>query len=92
MLLHLVCPHRNALQLQKFMQHEKLQHHTSITYGADEIASLLLTRYYLQQQKWRPKVYLQFATPNTEFMHMPYMAVSIGAIRNQLQCCRCSYN
>ncbi len=79
-------PHRNALQLQKFMQHEKLQHHTSITYGADEIASLLLTRYYLQQQKWQPKVYLQFATPNTEFMHMPYMAVSTGAaIRNQLQ-------
>lgn len=79
-------PHRNALQLQKFMQHEKLQHHTSITYGADEIASLLLTRYYLQQQKWQPKVYLKFATPNTEFMHMPYMAVSTGAaIRNQLQ-------
>lgn len=79
-------PHRNALQLQKFMQHEKLQHHTSITYGADEIASLLLTRYYLQEQKWQPKVYLQFATPNTEFMHMPYMAVSTGAaIRNQLQ-------
>lgn len=79
-------PHRNALQLQKFMQHEKLQHHTSITYGADEIASLLLTRYYLQQQKWQPKVHLQFATPNTEFMHMPYMAVSTGAaIRNQLQ-------
>ena len=79
-------PHRNALQLQKFMQHEKLQQHTSITYGADEIASLLLTRYYLQQQKWQPKVYLQFATPNTEFMHMPYMAVSIGAaLRNQLQ-------
>ena len=79
-------PHRNALQLQKFMQHEKLQHHTSITYGADEIASLLLTRYYLQQQKWQPKVYLQFATPNTEFMHMPYMAVSTGAaLRNQLQ-------
>ena len=79
-------PHRNALQLQKFMQHEKLQQHTSITYGADEIASLLLTRYYLQQQKWQPKVYLQFATPNTEFMHMPYMAVSTGAaIRNQLQ-------
>lgn len=79
-------PHRNALQLQKFMQHEKLQHHTSITYGADEIASLLLTRYYLQQQKWQPKVYLQFSTPNTEFMHMPYMAVSTGAaIRNQLQ-------
>lgn len=79
-------PHRNALQLQKFMQHEKLQHHTSITYGADEIASLLLTRYYLQQQKWQPKVYLQFATPNTEFMHMPYMAVSTdAAIRNQLQ-------
>ena len=79
-------PHRNALQLQKFMQHEKLQQHTSITYGADEIASLLLTRYYLQQQKWQPKVYLQFATPNTEFMHMPYMAVSTGAaLRNQLQ-------
>lgn len=79
-------PHRNALQLQKFMQHEKLQHHTFITYGADEIASLLLTRYYLQQQKWQPKVYLQFATPNTEFMHMPYMAVSTdAAIRNQLQ-------
>lgn len=79
-------PHRNALQLQKFMQHEKLQQHASITYGADEIASLLLTRYYLQQQKWQPKVYLQFATPNTEFMHMPYMAVSTGAaLRNQLQ-------
>ena len=79
-------PHRNALQLQKLKKKEKLQHHTSITYGADEIASLLLTRYYLQQQKWQPKVYLQFATPNTEFMHMPYMAVSTdAAIRNQLQ-------
>ena len=57
-----------------------------ITYGADEIAALLLTRSFLQQSQWLPKIHVLYGSPQTEFKHMPYMATSVGAtLRNQAQ-------
>lgn len=79
-------PHASAVKLQSSIAAQKLQQQAQLTYGADEIASLLLVRYYLQQSNWQPKVYLNYASPKTESADMPYMAVCVGAaLRNQLK-------
>ena len=79
-------PHASAVKLQSSIAAQKLQQQAQLTYGADEIASLLLVRYYLQQSNWQPKVYLHYASPKTESADMPYMAVCVGAaLRNQLK-------
>ena len=79
-------PHASAVRLQSSIAAQKLQQQAQLTYGADEIASLLLTRYYLQQSGWQPKVYLHYASPKAEGADMPYMAVCVGAaLRNQLK-------
>ena len=79
-------PHASAVRLQSSIAAQKLQQQAQLTYGADEIASLLLTRYYLQQNGWQPKVYLHYASPQAEGADMPYMAVCVGAaLRNQLK-------
>ena len=79
-------PHASAVKLQSSIAAQKLQQQAQLTYGADEIASLLLVRYYLQQNSWQPKVYLHYASPKAESADMPYMAVCVGAaLRNQLK-------
>ena len=79
-------PHASAVRLQSSIAAQKLQQQAQLTYGADEIASLLLVRYYLQQSNWQPKVYLHYASPKAESADMPYMAVCVGAaLRNQLK-------
>lgn len=79
-------PHASAVKLQSSIAAQKLQQQAQFTYGADEIASLLLVRYYLQQSSWQPRVYLHYASPKAEGTDMPYMAVCVGAaLRNQLQ-------
>lgn len=79
-------PHASAVKLQSSIAAKKLQQQAQLTYGADEIASLLLVRYYLQQSNWQPNVYLHYASPKAESADMPYMAVCVGAaLRNQLK-------
>lgn len=79
-------PHASAVRLQSSIAAQKMQQQAQLTYGADEIASLLLVRYYLQQSNWQPKVYLKYASAHSEGADMPYMAVCVGAaLRNQLQ-------
>ena len=79
-------PHASAVKIQSSIAAQKLQQQAQLTYGADEIASLLLTRYYLQQSSWQPKVYLHYTSPKAEGADMPYMAVCVGAaLRNQLK-------
>lgn len=79
-------PHASAVKLQSSIAAQKLQQQAQLTYGADEIASLLLVRYYLQQSNCQPKVYLHYASPKAEGADMPYMAVCVGAaLRNQLK-------
>ena len=79
-------PHASAVRLQSSITAQQKQKQAQLTYGADEIATLLLTRYYLQQSGWQPKVYLHYASPEAEGTDMPYMAVCVGAaLRNQLK-------
>lgn len=79
-------PHRNALRLEQLAERRGLQNAAPLTYGADEIAALLVARRYLQSSGWQPKIYLQYAAPSAPFKYMPYMAVSVdAALRNQLQ-------
>ena len=78
-------PHRSARALETLLAREQLTD-AAITYGADEIAVLLMTRHILQKQNYQPKIFLQFATPAAEFKHLPYMACSTGAaLRNQIE-------
>lgn len=79
-------PHASAVRLQSSITAQQKQKQAQLTYGADEIATLLLTRYYLQQSGWQSKVYLHYASPKAEGTDMPYMAVCVGAaLRNQLK-------
>ncbi len=48
------------------------------TYGADEIAAVLLAREYLRRHDYRPKIFCRYAAPDMEFMYMPFMAASVG--------------
>lgn len=79
-------PHASAARLQSSIAAQQKQKQAQLTYGADEIAALLLTRYYMQQSGWQPRVYLKYASAHSEGADMPYMAVCVGAaLRNQLQ-------
>ena len=79
-------PHASAVKLQSSITAQQKQKQAQLTYGADEIAAMLLTRYYLQQSGWQPKIYLHYASPKAESADMPYMAVCVGAaLRNQLK-------
>ncbi|MGM9583707.1 MAG: DUF4127 family protein [Phascolarctobacterium sp.] len=79
-------PKITANNLERQIETKQLNKHSQLTCGADEIAALLLARYYLQQNNWQPKIYIQFATPQTEYKHMPYMADSTRAcLSNQIQ-------
>lgn len=81
-------PHRSARHVQAFIDSNKLRPNAIVTYGADELGSLLLTRSYVREYvpHWTPRIYLQYADSSVEFLHMPYMADSVGAtLRNQLK-------
>ena len=79
-------PHMTATKLARHIEEHTLQAQAQLTNGADEIAALLLTRHFLQQSHWQPKLFLAYGSPKTEFKHMPYMASSVGAtLRNQAQ-------
>ena len=79
-------PHMTATKLARHIEEHTWQTQAQLTNGADEIAALLLTRHFLQQSHWQPKLFLAYDSPKTEFKHMPYMASSVGAtLRNQAQ-------
>ena len=79
-------PHMTATKLARHIEEHTWQTQAQLTNGADEIAALLLTRHFLQQSHWQPKLFLAYGSPKTEFKHMPYMASSVGAtLRNQAQ-------
>lgn len=79
-------PQLTALALERQIEAHGLEPQAQITHGADEIATLLLARHYLQQANFQPQIFLHYGTPKTEFKHMPYMAASVGAtLRNQIQ-------
>lgn len=68
-------PNRNLTYAQMYGAHQSSSY---ATYGADELAAVLIARNYLQQQKYTPKIYLRYAAAGMEFMYMPFMAASVG--------------
>lgn len=68
-------PNRNTNHAKMYAAHLTSSH---ITYGADEIAASLIARSYLQQRQASPKIALYYASPDIEFMYMPFMAASVG--------------
>lgn len=61
-----------------------LQGHTHanahMTYGADEIASMLIARSYLLAQKQHPKVAIRYAHSSIAALHMPYQSTSVETV------------
>ena len=77
-------PHASASRLKSTIDSKKLAN-AQLTYGADEIASLLLVRYYLQKQSWQPNVYFMYATAKTAQQTPPYTPAAIATVlRSQL--------
>lgn len=79
-------PHRSFERLRALIRSSGKSPYAQMTYGADEIAAVLLARLFLQQQKWQPKIFIVYADPASEFHYMPYMGASTGqTLRNKLQ-------
>ena len=61
-----------------------LQGHTHanahMTYGADEIAAMLIARNYLLSQKQQPKVAIRYAHSSIAALHMPYQSTSVETV------------
>lgn len=78
-------PHTSADKLKAFAQKNKLTMQTNFTYGADEIAALLIARSYLAQTNYKPKIFLKYADTKAPGRTMPYMAVNTAqAVENQI--------
>lgn len=57
-----------------------------LTSGADELATLLVTKAYLEKHPNKPKIYVHYADAKTEFMHAPYMSMTnTQAVREALE-------
>ena len=68
-------PNRNLTHAQMYGAHTP---NSYTTYGADELAAVLIAREFLKQENAAPKIYLHYAAPAMEFMYMPFMAASVG--------------
>lgn len=78
-------PHASADKLKAFTQKNNLTMQTHFTYGADEIAALLIAKSYLAQTNWQPKIFLKYADNKAPRRQMPYMAVNAAkAVENQI--------
>lgn len=76
-------PNRNLTHAQMYGAHFE---NSYTTYGADELAAVLIARNYLQSMRRTPKIYLQYAADGMEFMYMPFMAASVGqTLRDKVQ-------
>lgn len=57
-----------------------------ITNGADELATLLVTKSYLDKQVYKPSVYVHYTDEKAKFLHAPYMSMSNSqAVREALE-------
>lgn len=74
-------PHRSAnlvdFTLQKLNKPLK---QAALTYGADEIASVLIARDYLQNINFSPSIFIQYAHESIPNLIMPYMPISVDGI------------
>lgn len=72
-------PNRNRNHALAYMEHAQLGNKGLVTSGADEIAILLLTRYYNQLHGFTPQIYVQYSSPKVASKTMPYMPCSVDA-------------
>lgn len=70
------------------MTFQSLEHYAStqpqanahLTYGADEIAPMLIARSYLQKHKTKTKVAIRYAHPSIPSLNMPYQSTSVECV------------
>lgn len=73
--------HRCALWAEKNIKKaEKNPEQATLSYGADELASVLIARTYLKQSKYTPKVYIQYADTSIPNLIMPYLPITIAGV------------
>lgn len=74
-------PHRSANLVDFNLQRiSKPLNQAALTYGADEIPSVLIARSYLKATNFRPKVFIQYADNSIPNLIMPYMPISVEGI------------
>ncbi|MCQ2372492.1 MAG: DUF4127 family protein [Phascolarctobacterium sp.] len=74
-------PHRSANLVDlKLLKLAKPLEQATLTYGADEIASVLIARTYLKESSFTPKVFIQYADNSIPNLIMPYMPISVEGI------------
>ncbi len=72
-------PNRNLNHAQAYMKRAHLGVKGQTTSGADEIALLLLTRYYNKLHNYTPKIFVKYSSSKVASMNMPYMPCSVDA-------------
>lgn len=70
-------PSLSYQQLEAITAKNKQVH---MTYGADEIASMLIARDYLSRKSLRPRIALHYAHPSIPSLYMPYQATNVDNV------------
>ena len=69
-------PNRNRNLFRDIIDEEKLSPVAATTRGADEIAMLLLARWYNERTGFSPKIFIEYSDPSVPEMIMPFMSAS----------------
>lgn len=78
-------PNRNRNHVQAYMEHAQLGSRGLITSGADEIAILLLSKYYNKLHNYQPQIFVEYSSPKVAAKTMPYMPCTVDAsIRDKI--------
>lgn len=72
-------PNRNRNHVLAYMQHADLGERALTTAGADEIAIMLLARYYNKLHGYTPQIFVEYSSPKVAAKTMPYMSFSVDA-------------
>lgn len=74
-------PHISAELTANYIANKKaIVKNAALTYGADEIASVLIAKDYLHEVNFTPKIYIKYADDSIPNLFMPYLPVSTASV------------
>lgn len=74
-------PHLSAQLVDNFIQKQNIPStEAALSYGADEIASVLVAQNYLQKRKAHPKIFIQYADKSIPNLIMPYLPITTAGV------------
>jgi len=73
--------HRSAYFIENYLEKSASgSPQVKVSYGADELAAMLIARSYLKSINYKPKVYVQYADKSIPNLIMPYLPVSVAGV------------